>query len=207
MHLHVIKGKETVPLDVNNDIDDDVYYEMLKLGAEVLINRKMSKLTKASVNNDEGKYKSEAMLIAAKNLEDIKAGDIKFSGKKSEVKVERVVKTEAMRLAKIFVKDEIKAGGGKPSHYKASQITAAAEVVLEQNPDIFETAKANLAAQKAPAKRIDIAGLIKPDAKLVAQDEKRKAEAKAARSSGTLSKTQAGKVQGRAKPTPGVSAR
>jgi hypothetical protein len=66
------------------------------------------------------------------------------------------VMTEALRLARGYVKDAIKRKGGKIHHYEVSQITAMAKKFLESpesGPAIVEKAKANLDRMGLQARR------------------------------------------------------
>ena len=59
------------------------------------------------------------------------------------------VKTEARRLARAFVKAELKRQGVKVSHVEASEITKAAYYLLHCEPSIIADAKRNLKKAKA----------------------------------------------------------
>jgi len=196
--IPVVKGKGTVDFDTEA-LPQEVYVEALRLGLKELVNRGMSKITVAKLEGEDlAKAQAAAMEVAQKNVAKINAGDIRYTGAaKSKSTLPREVQTEAMRIARNVIKDAIKAAKGKISHYKASEITAAAKEVLkgEQGPAIIKTAEANLAARKAP-EAIDLSALVsgmKEDPELVA-----KAEAK--KKKDTLSAAQAGKVVKRAKP-------
>lgn len=203
-----VKGA-SVDIDFNS-LPDDVYKEMLFLGAKEYINSvKMSKIG-AGLTKLEGaeldKAKAAVVTQAKANAEAMATGkDFKFHGaSKSDAKVSGAVNTEAMRLAKNLVKDAMKKAGLKISHTPASEITAAAKQVLASMPDLYKTAEANLAARAAtPIKGIDIKALIKEDPALVAKAE----AAKAAKKKGApLSAKQAGLVAPKAKPKAGASA-
>jgi hypothetical protein len=139
------------------------------------------------------------MAIAQKNLEAMYAGEFKMGRKASKGdKVSRELKTEAMRLARITVKDAIVKSGEKISHVAVSDITAYAADLIATDPDYYAKAKENLENNKVkPKTKIDISGLVSPE--LVAK-AKAKAEAAKAKSQDILSKTQAGLVKGRKKP-------
>lgn len=198
----VTKGKSAIDLDIDA-LPDEVYKEILIQGAKVLLNRGMSKITKASTK-DEAEMNSLAMAAAEKNLEAMKAGKIKFSGKKAK-KASGEVMTEARRLARNLVKDALREAGQKISHIEASEITKAANELIENDPSLLEQAAANVAAR---AEKVKLGGIgidlssIKISDKLV-----EKANAKKAKD-GTLSATQAGKPkakQPKAKPTATVA--
>jgi hypothetical protein len=196
LQVPVTKGKGFITIDVDA-IPQDVFTEVVLQGLKVLVNRGTSKITKEAYPDAE-EMKSASMAKAAEQIELIMSSKIKFTGGKSAKAsgITGAVKTEAMRLARNLVKDEMKRAGIKISHVKSSEITAAAKELLEAMPDLIEQAKANLAARDAVpvSGAINIKSLIHEDADLVA-----KAEAKKSKAGGTLSAKQAGKVTKRAK--------
>jgi hypothetical protein len=196
-------------LDIDFDaLPIEVYKEMLYLGAKEYINSvKMSKIG-AGLTKLEGaeleKAKTAVVTQAKANAEAMATGkDFKFHGaSKSDAKVSGAVQTEAMRLAKNLVKDAMKKAGLKISHTPASEITAAAKVVLTQMPDLYKTAEANLAQRaETPIKGIDIKALVKADPELVAKAEASKA---AKKKGAPLSAKQSGMVAPRQKPKGGA---
>ena len=187
-------GAGSVDVDTAN-LPDDVYREALMQGLKSIAERAMSKITKEAYP-DEAERKAAIVAKANANIEDMYAGKTKITGQARVKKASGAVMTEAMRLARNLVKDAMKANKIKISHVKASEITAAAKALLEQDPSILTTAEANLAAREATPAKIDIASLIKVDPSLVAKDEAKKAKAKADK---PLSAKQAGKVAPRAK--------
>jgi len=108
---------------------------------------------------------------------------------KDGTKVSGVVMTEARRLAKEVVKNEIRAAGMKISHVEASEITKAANEIIASDPSYIETAQANIEARTAKVVSVNIKSLVHESPKLVAAAAKRKAE-----SAVQLSSKQAGKV-------------
>lgn len=187
-------GAGTIDVDLSR-LPDDVYAELLLQGAKVVAERAMSKITKEAYP-DEAERKSAIRAKAQANIEDMYAGKIKITGRASVKKASGAVMTEAMRLARNLVKDAIKAAKGKISHYKASEITAAAKSLIEADPSIIAKAEEAIKAREAAPAKIDVMSLIKEDPTLVAKDEAKKAEAKANK---PLSAKQAGKVAPRAK--------
>ena len=196
INVPVTKGKSTFAFSTA-DMPDDVYQEMLLQGAKVLLGRGMSKITKETYPDAE-QLKAAAMAKAAENYEAMKAGKIRFTGGKKKVATGQIM-TEARRLAKNIVKDEIKRQGGKVSHYEASEITKAANALLEQDPSIVEQAKANVETRQKQVVEgaASIVSTIKISDKLVAKAEEKKAKAKAA----GLSAKQAGKVKVQVRPS------
>lgn len=201
--IPVVKGKSTVEIDADA-MPVEVYAEALRLGLKELVNRKMSKITVAKLEGEKlAEAQAAAMKQAEENVTAIMKGDIRYSGSKATTKVSGAVNTEAMRIARNIIKDAIKANKGKISHYKASEISAAAKELLkgEQGAAILKTAAENLDKAKAPG--IDLSALVggmKEDPELVAKAELAKAKKKE-----TLSAAQAGKVSKRAKPQAGVT--
>lgn len=154
INVPVPKGKDVVSFNPD-DLSDKAYRYLLELGAKAYINSRMSKITIKELESEDT-VKSEAMIRANENLE--KLLDPKFEGSTKGAKASKVsgvVKTEAMRLARNIVKDEIKRSGGKISHYKASEITAAAKEYLEgeDGETLLQTARENLEARAKTAEK------------------------------------------------------
>lgn len=190
----VVKSKGTVELDTDT-LPQEVYEEALKLGLKELANRGMSKITKTTYPKAD-ELKAAAQAKAEANVAAMNEGKIRFMTGKTKG-ASGAVMTEARRLAKNIVKDELKKAKIKISHVDPKEITAAAKALLESEtgPSIIEQATANLAErEKTSIKGIDISALVKTSPELVA-----KAEAK--RKDKPLSAKQAGKV---AKRKPGT---
>jgi hypothetical protein len=138
----------------------DVYREALLQGLKTIANRGMSDIK----DKDNAKNRALAMEKAAQNLADLYDGKIRMSKGVRSKGLTGEIKTEAMRVARQYVKDAIKAKGGKISHYKASEITVAAQSVLdgEDGPGIVAEAKATVEARKAKGKavKIDLTGIV-----------------------------------------------
>lgn len=190
INVPITKGGSTVEIDTEK-LPDAVYAEIVLQGLKVLLNRGMSKITKTSTK-DADELKALSMQAAEKNVIAVYEGTIKFTGGKAK-KASGAVMTEARRIAKGLVKDALKEEGIKISHVAAKEITALANQLIEADPSIVETAKANLEERAKKPIAIDIKSLVKVDPKLVA-----KADAKKAKDQ--LSAKQAGKVAKRAKP-------
>jgi hypothetical protein len=187
-------GAGTVDVDTSA-LPDDVYREALMQGLKTIAERAMSKITKEAYPN-EAERKAAIHAKAEANIADMYAGKTKITGKAAAEKPKGAVMTEAMRLARNLVKDFMKSKKIKISTVKASEITKAAGVLLDKDPSIIETAKANLAARAAQPITVDLSALIHADPALVAKAD---AKAKKAAADKPLSKTQAGKVAPRAK--------
>ena len=147
-------GAGNVDVDVSR-LPIDVYREALMQGLKVIAERAMSKLTKEAYP-DETQRKAAILAKAQENIEEAYQGKTKITGQAKVKKASGAVMTEAMRLARNLVKDGMKTHKIKISHVKASVITEAAKALLEQDPSILETAKANLAARSAAPAKIDI---------------------------------------------------
>lgn len=212
LQVPVTKAKATVTID-SDAVPEDVFKEALLLGFKELVNRTMTKITK-SAYPDEAELKAKAMEQAEKNVEAINTGKIRFSSGKASTKASGVVMTEARRLAKNVIKDELKKAGYKIAHLDASEITKMANALLasEQGEKFVEQAKEEIAKREAiksgveaeaPSTIADIMAMVKinPDkkAKAEAAAEKRKAKAKP-KAEGQLSAAQAKRVAPRAKP-------
>lgn len=193
INVPITKAKATIEIDIDQ-LSDDVAKEVWLQGLKVLLNRGASKITAAAIP-DEDTRKAEAMKVAEAQKELVMTGKIKFTGGKAK-KASGEVMTEARRLAKALVKQAIKEAGGKISHYEASDITKAANALLdsEQGPELLKKAEANIAERSKTPVAIDVSAIIHESPKLVA-----KAEAAKKEKATQLSAKQAGKPRQRAK--------
>lgn len=137
------------------DLPDEVYKMVMAEGLKAIINSVgMSKIM-PGVTKLEGKAKEErvsAILNQANaNVKALLDGTINKKGRKA--KTSGAVATEAMRLAKMLVKDHIRNSGQKIGAYTAKEITEAAKKVLEGNPRLVQQAEANLAERAQEAKK------------------------------------------------------
>lgn len=195
----VVKGKDTMDVDTD-ELPEAVFREIVAQGLKVLLNRGTTKITKTQYPNAD-ELKTAAMAKAAEQLQAMKDGKIRIMGTKAD-KASGAVMTEARRIARNLVKDEMKRQKIKVSYVDAKDITAAANALIAANPDIVEQAKATLAERDAKAAAMSealsgIAKAVQINPKKQAKAEEEKAKAKE-----QLSKTQAGKVQVRNKPAP-----
>lgn len=185
-------GNRPISVDIDA-IPEAIYAEALAEGLKVILNKRMSKV--GSITKLDGEEKEKAMAlafsIAQENLAAAMEGKSSKRGSSSSTKLPAAVRTEAMRLARMVVKDEIRNAGMSPSKVENSVITNAAKQLIEQDPSLIETAKANLEAKVRPATSINLADLgVVESPKLVKKAE----EAKLARKAGPISAKQAGKV-------------
>lgn len=205
--IPVAKGESALEIDTDK-LPQHVFEYAFALGMKALLNRGMTKVTKALMP-DEDMRKAEAMVIAQKQLDAIYEGKVRMTGGVKVKAASGEVNTEAMRLARLAVKDTIKQNGGKVSHYDASEITKAAKELIASDDSYVEQAKTNIEARKTakPKVVIDVAK-IAVSAKKVAEAEAKKVADKAKRDAAkankpVLSAKQAGKVAPRAVPAKG----
>jgi hypothetical protein len=202
MNIKITKAGKSLPVELS-ELPDEAYQFVIQKGLEALLNARMSKiLTKDLEGEKLAEAQAAAEKVAEENLSNLKAGKIskgRASAKDANGnKVSAVVMTEARRLAKEVVKNEIRAAGMKISHVEASVITKAANELIAADPSFIESATANIEGRKQVKSAINIADLVHESPKLVAKAEKAKAERKT-----TLSAKQAGKAAPRkAKATP-----
>lgn len=208
-----IKGGGSIAV-ATSELPDNVYAAALAIGMKDLLNRGMTKIKvrengKALSGDQAEAAKAAALEIANKNYANLKQGKLPrmVGASKGDDKLPGVVKTEAMRLARNLIKDEIKAAGGKISHYEAKDITAAAAAFLEteEGKGMIVTAQANVAARaEAKAAIPPVATLadlqsklgINVSAKKVEQAEKKK-EKEMVAGNAVLSAAKAGNVKTR----------
>lgn len=202
VNVPITKGKTTLAVDVNS-IPDDVFTEIVLQGLKVLMNRGTSKVNASSYTKPD-ELKAKALEVAEAQLELIMTSKIKFTGGKKKSGTTGAVMTEARRLAKALVKDELKRAGIKISHVEASQITAAANAYLEteKGQALIEQAKDNLAQREKVSlgdTGFDIKSMVHENPALVAKAEARKKDK-------PLSAKQAGMVSKKAKAQPSATA-
>ena len=205
MNIKVTKAGKSLEVNLQ-DLPDEAYQFVLQKGLEALLNARMSKvLTKDLEGEKLADAQSAALKIAEENLANLKAGKItKARGGAKDAngnKVAANVMTEARRLAKEVVKNEIRAAGMKISHVEASVITKAANELIAADPSFIENAKANIEARSAVKSAINIADLVHESPKLLAKAEAAKAERKT-----QLSVKQGGKIAPRKKKAPAATA-
>jgi hypothetical protein len=198
LNIQVVKGKGTVEIDTDA-LPDAVYQEALMLGLKVLVNRGTSKITSTTYPTAP-ELQAAAMEQAGKEVEKIKAGTIKISGGAKVKQASGAVMTEARRLARNLVKDEIKRQGGKVSHYEASEITKAANALIASDPSLVEMAKANIAERDKVKVSADIVSTIHTSDKLIKAAEKRKEESKATSKDRKAATQTAPRAKGQGKP-------
>lgn len=191
--IAVTKGKGTVEIDTDA-LPEEVFKEALIQGLKVLVNRGMSKITKVTYPV-EAELHAAAMAKAEENVTAIGEGKIKFSGATKATKASGAVMTEARRLARNLVKDEMKKAKIKISHVEAKEITKAANALLateDIGKQLMEQAQANLDERAKTPVAASIISAIPISDKLAAKDAARKAKDQ-------LSAKQAGKPKVRAK--------
>lgn len=198
VNVPITKGKTTLAVAID-DIPADVWAEVILQGLKVLLNRGTSKVTKETYPKAD-ELAAKAVETARAQLELCMTSKIKFTGGKKKSGTTGAVMTEARRLAKALVKDELKRAGIKISHVEASEITKAANAYLEtaKGAELIEEAKVNLAHREKVSigeAGLNIASMVAISPELVAKAEAKKAKG------GTLSAKQAGMVKSKSKPS------
>ncbi len=172
--IRVSKGKGVVEIDTDK-LPEEVYAACLFKGLEHFVNLGMSKITVAKLTGEDlTRAQSAAMEKAAENVVKIMAGNIKRTAA-AKTDVPGKVMTEARRLAKNLVKDEMKRQGLKVSHVEASEITKAANAMIEARPELLDMARASLEGVAKVASETSIVSAIPVSAKKVAAAEAAKA--------------------------------
>lgn len=188
IRVPITKAKgESVEIDTST-LPDDVYREALLQGLKVLANRGTSKITKTNYPKAD-ELKAAAIAKAQEQVKAMQEGKIKLTGSSKSKKASGAVMTEARRIAKALVKDAIKAQGGKVSHYDASEITKAANMLLEEDDgSILAQAQEEIAKREATKVKLDLS-VLRTNPKKVEETEAKKG----------LSAKQAGMVAKRSK--------
>ena len=193
--IPIVKGKAPIEFDTDllAQFDAEVYREIITQGLKTLLNRGMSKIeTKDLAGEKLEEAKAAAMAKASENLESLKAGKVRKTKAASASKVAGAVMTEAKRLARIAVKDLLKAAGKKVSHYSSAEITKAAVQLIESDPKFLEEAQFNLDVRvKANVSTVLNLDSIPVDTKKIAKaeaDKKAKSEQHSAAKAGQVKK-------------------
>lgn len=193
--LRVPVTKAGTTIEVNSDtLPEEAYKFVFEAGLKAVLNLGMSKILTKGLEGDKlAEAQAAALAKAQENLDNLLAGKIKKGRTTAKDangnKVSGPVMTEARRLAKEVVKNEIRAAGMKISHVEASVITKAANELIAADPSYIEKATANLEARSTIKSAVDIKALVHESPKLVAKANAAKAERKT-----QLSAKQAGKV-------------
>lgn len=194
-------GGATLEIDTDA-IPPEAYHAVVMAGLEALLGKRMSKITGLTKleGEDLAKAHEAAAKIAQENLDNLMANKVPTKGARAAKTpgITREVRTEAMRLVKAVLKDQVRANGQKPSMVPAKQYTEAANLILADDPKYFEQAKINLEARaQIPKPTLDLSSMLQESPTLLA---KAKAKSDANKAEG-LSKTQAGKVKPRGRKT------
>lgn len=187
-------------------LPDEVYDMVLLEGLKAVINSVGMSKKLPGITKLEGSAKEKAIAEVRKQAEDnveaLYLGTIKKGGRKA--KASGAVQTEALRLAKMLVKDHIRNSGQKIGAYSAKEITEAAKKVLEGNQRLYQQAEANLSERAQEAKKtggLDLTALF--GEKASSEEVKAKPKAPPKRKENgekQLSAKQAGMVAPRQKP-------
>lgn len=125
-------------------------------GLQAVLGLKMSKIGVAGLEGAELETaRKEIQQVAENNLNDLVAGKVRGRGAPKQ-KGQSAIKTEAVRLAKLSVKAQLKAAGLKITSYSGAELTAAAKGLVETDPSFMAKAEANLAAASEQATGITL---------------------------------------------------
>ena len=192
LRIPIVKAKGEF-LELDPDVLNLVCYrELLVQGGKTVLNRGMTKITKAAYP-DPAKLKEAAIAKAKENLEALYAGKIRIAGGAKGDKVPREVMTEARRMAKAIVKQQIKDAGYKISSFEAKDITAAANSMLQETPALIERARKEVDERSAVVTKGFDPHKLKKSEKMEAKAEKKRLDAvlSAAKAQGVASRGQA----------------
>jgi len=193
LNIPVTKAGTTLSVDTDA-LPEEAFRSVVEAGLKALLNLGMSKILTKGLEGDQlSAAQAAALAKATENLDNLKAGKVKKGRATAKDangnKVSGPVMTEARRLAKEVVKNEIRAAGMKISHIEASVITKAANELIAADPSFIAKATENLESRSQVKSAVDISALVHESPKLIAKAEKAKAERKT-----QLSAKQAGKV-------------
>lgn len=202
--IPVVKAKGKF-VEINTDADgfpDAIYEYALLIGLKAIVNRGTSTLKRENFPSADA-FEIEALAIAERQVADIYEGKTRLVGAKSKAAKSAVgaEMTEALRLAKIECKAQVKAMGKVAiSKVKAAEWTKAATAMVNADPDLWlSAARASLSATAVrPVKGTDFLSTIQEDKTLSAKAAEKKATAKAEREAKAAAKAK-GKTPPKAK--------
>ena len=205
LNVPITKAGSSLSIDTDS-LPEESFRAVVEAGLKALLNLGMSKILTKGLEGDQlSAAQAAALAKATENLDNLKAGKVKRGRATAKDangnKVSGPVMTEARRLAKEVVKNEIRAAGMKISHIEASVITKAANELIAADPSFITKATENLEARSQVKTTINISTLVHESPKLIAKAEKAKAERKT-----QLSAKQAGKVAPRKSRDAGANA-
>lgn len=207
VQVPITKSGGLIELDTDK-IPTEVYEAALLEGLKSLANKGMSKITTKGLEGDDlAKAKAAAQTKGEANRDAIMDGSIKLPGRKAKSKVPGEVMTEARRLAKNLIKDEMKKAGIRLKDVDAKDITKAANALLDGNAELIAEARENVEARKASKQtgKISLASVLPDFDTLVAKGKEAKAQQ--VERGKQLSAKQAGMTAKRAKkPAAGATA-
>ncbi|MGI0083674.1 MAG: hypothetical protein ACREBQ_01185 [Nitrososphaerales archaeon] len=205
-------GNYQLPVDTEDaDLPVEMYIRALEEGFKVLLNARMSKVTGVTtLKGDElAKAHAKAKEIADENYSRLMAGTLTKGRQKASANGEpREVMTEALRLAKEIVKNQIRKNGGRISKVPMSKQTEVAREILateDKNDPKSCVAKArvNLAerSNELVPEKVDYASRLVESTELIERGN-RAAQAKKAKAKATANAKAPPKPLGRAPMTP-----
>lgn len=203
-----IKKVKGATVEINtDDLPLAIYEYALQIGLKELAARGASKLKKEDYAT-ESAYNAEAKRVAEEQVQNMYAGKTRIVGAKATGAKKGAEHTEAMRLARLEVKAQLKAAGKKISAFSAADISKAATALINADQDTwYAAARESLAKLPQPTKGIDLAAILHEDPKKVAAAEAKAAKAKATREAkkGATAPVVAAKGKGGNKSKPGAS--
>lgn len=178
LSIQIVKAGQEISFFFE-ELPPEVQMEMVKAGAKLMLNQATSKLTKAKIEEEgltEAQVTEQAMALATKRLDELKAGKVKRTRVAGKGKIPAGVLQEAIRRKKIFLKTKIKAAGQRISDYTSKALTDAAKQLAMEDTEMLalvaaEVAKAN---ELAKATDFDIHVLPIDPVKKAKNDAKRK---------------------------------
>jgi hypothetical protein len=184
-YVPVTKAKTTLEVHTGK-LPEHVYRAALDLGLKALLNRGNTKFTKEAYPDPE-ELKAAALAKAEETLEAMYQGRIRVpGGKGSSDKVPGVVMTEARRIARALVKEEMKRTGIKVSHVEAKEITKLANALIASEPSIVEQATEEVEKRGAKRIKIDVSAIPISQKKVQALEAKKAEKAISAKQAGLV---------------------
>ena len=188
LKIAIAKGGKGAFYEVDSDIilsedfSREAYQRIIEEGLKALLNTRMTKLkAPTKLEGEEFEENQQAALEqAAENFKDLCANKlVKKSSAKAKSAVPREVMTEAVRLAREVIRNELSRAGKKVSLIAASDITREAKALVEMDETYISMARKAIEERAQIAAGVLNLSSITESPTKVAKAEKAKAERKA----------------------------
>jgi hypothetical protein len=207
LSIPIVKAKgQFVSVDTEA-VPEAVYQYCLELGLKSLINRGVSNHKQENFPT-LAEFETESVAIAMRQYDAMVAGKTRIVGSKKTKEAGAAWMVEALRIAKISAKEQVKATGKiAVSKVKAAEWTKLAKAMIDADPEHWERVAMDSLSRSAtaPVKGLDLLSMVQEDPELVRKAEKKKADSKKATAAKAAGKTTKPPAKAKKNPSHGVN--